>query len=120
MLLLLLRMETASAHTTNSTAAAAAAAGIVMRFPIFTRNDPALLLCLFLLFTWALSGFAAAAAAGVRRAASAVYLGFALFVLGWCVCVCCLYAYSVIYMMAYMYVCVCIVPLITTRCEPNK
>ncbi|KAF8060280.1 ABCA2 [Scenedesmus sp. PABB004] len=57
--------------------------GLILRFAFFTRNSAGLLLVLFWLFGLALAGFSYMASTMVSRGASAVYLGFGIFIVGW-------------------------------------
>ena len=70
-----------SAQTKNQTQTKTK--GLILRFPYFLKNDPALLYALFFLFQLAMSSFAYALGVFCRRAQTAVYLGFIVFLVGW-------------------------------------
>jgi ABC-type multidrug transport system ATPase subunit len=57
--------------------------GLVLRFEFFLRNDLALVLALFWLFCLAMTAFAYFLSAFLHRSQSAVYAGFAVFLVGW-------------------------------------
>eukprot|EP01025_Chloroclados_australasicus_P050566 TRINITY_DN5830_c0_g3_i2.p1 TRINITY_DN5830_c0_g3~~TRINITY_DN5830_c0_g3_i2.p1 ORF type:complete len:1015 (-),score=90.81 TRINITY_DN5830_c0_g3_i2:310-3354(-) len=57
--------------------------GLVFQFDMFLNNDFGLLLMLFWLFQMAMSSLAMMISPFLRKAAVAVYLGFAIFIIGW-------------------------------------
>jgi len=57
--------------------------GLTLRFEFFQRNDLALVLTLFWLFCLAMTAFAYFLSAFLHRSQSAVYAGFAVFLVGW-------------------------------------
>ncbi len=58
-------------------------AGLICQFDLFLHNDFGILFFLFFLFQLAMTGLAYFIAAFVAKAATAVNLGFVVFIFGW-------------------------------------